>query len=259
MRHRCSFTEPLCFTALWSWRLSSFGFALACVALILIHESSFPLQSLLYILGLAILCSLNALFLGGTALLMIWRKGMRGIGLSLKALTVSVIVLFYPSFLIVQAFTLPPLREVSTDLKDPPLFSTSEKVRHFRSPFLHEDLSQLKAEVQKQAYPDLQTLKLDLTLKEAWPLIQEALKACRWTLIETSFPIRESQDGHIEASVQSFLLKLPYDITLRIRNIKNQTEIDIRAATRFNHHDLGENATLIRSFTTALQTVLEEE
>jgi hypothetical protein len=54
--------------------------------------------------------------------------------------------------------------------------------------------------------------------------------------------------GRLEAVDRSRLLKMPSDITVRVRPRVDGTRIDIRSASRFGSHDLGANAGYIRDF-----------
>jgi uncharacterized protein (DUF1499 family) len=47
---------------------------------------------------------------------------------------------------------------------------------------------------------------------------------------------------------RTLLLRLPDDITVRIRPRADGTRIDIRSASRLGHHDFGANAARIRRF-----------
>jgi uncharacterized protein (DUF1499 family) len=47
---------------------------------------------------------------------------------------------------------------------------------------------------------------------------------------------------------RTLLLKLPDDITVRIRPRADGTRIDIRSASRLGNHDFGANAARVRRF-----------
>jgi uncharacterized protein (DUF1499 family) len=47
---------------------------------------------------------------------------------------------------------------------------------------------------------------------------------------------------------RSFLLRLPDDITVRIRPRADGSRIDVRSASRIGTHDLGQNARRIRAY-----------
>jgi uncharacterized protein (DUF1499 family) len=54
--------------------------------------------------------------------------------------------------------------------------------------------------------------------------------------------------GRIEAIDRTFLLRIPDDITVRIRPRADGARIDVRSASRIGNHDLGENARRIRRY-----------
>jgi uncharacterized protein (DUF1499 family) len=54
--------------------------------------------------------------------------------------------------------------------------------------------------------------------------------------------------GRLEAIDRTFLLRLPDDITVRIRGRADGSRIDVRSASRLGTHDLGQNARRIRAY-----------
>jgi uncharacterized protein (DUF1499 family) len=54
--------------------------------------------------------------------------------------------------------------------------------------------------------------------------------------------------GRIEAIDRTFLLRMPDDITVRIRPRADGARIDVRSASRLGTHDLGQNAQRIRAY-----------
>jgi uncharacterized protein (DUF1499 family) len=78
--------------------------------------------------------------------------------------------------------------------------------------------------------------------------VQKAAGNLGWQVIEAVPPGGRIGTGRLEAVDRTFLLKLPDDITVRLRPRADGTRIDIRSASRFGSHDLGVNAARIRSF-----------
>jgi uncharacterized protein (DUF1499 family) len=54
--------------------------------------------------------------------------------------------------------------------------------------------------------------------------------------------------GRLEAIDRTFLLRLPDDVTVRLRPRADGTRIDVRSASRIGTHDLGQNARRIRAY-----------
>jgi uncharacterized protein (DUF1499 family) len=69
-----------------------------------------------------------------------------------------------------------------------------------------------------------------------------------WRIIEAVKPGGRMGLGRLEAVDRTFLLRLPDDVTVRIRPRADGTRIDVRSASRIGTHDLGANAARIRRF-----------
>jgi uncharacterized protein (DUF1499 family) len=102
--------------------------------------------------------------------------------------------------------------------------------------------------LQREAYLQIAPLTLDLPPEEAFELVRRAAANQGWQIIEAVKPGGRIGLGRLEAVDRSLLLRLPDDITVRIRPRADGTRIDIRSASRIGSHDLGTNARRIRSF-----------
>jgi uncharacterized protein (DUF1499 family) len=61
----------------------------------------------------------------------------------------------------------------------------------------------------------------------------------------------ETEDGEnivLNAVAYSYLLGFPSDVSVRIEDRGESTYVDMRSASRYGRHDLGENATRIERF-----------
>ena len=56
----------------------------------------------------------------------------------------------------------------------------------------------------------------------------------------------------IGALARSFVLDLPVDVAVRITADEDSTLVDMRSASRYGRHDLGDNARRIAAFLAAL-------
>jgi uncharacterized protein (DUF1499 family) len=102
--------------------------------------------------------------------------------------------------------------------------------------------------MQRQAYPQVAPLSLDLSPEEAFEIARKAAANRGWEVIETVRPGGRLGLGRIEAIDRTFLLRIPDDITVRIRPRADGARIDVRSASRIGNHDLGENARRIRRY-----------
>jgi uncharacterized protein (DUF1499 family) len=102
--------------------------------------------------------------------------------------------------------------------------------------------------MQREAYAQIAPLTLDIAPEEAFALVRKAAENLGWQVIEATPPGGRSGLGRLEAVDRSLILKLPEDITIRVRPRVDGTRIDIRSASRYGSHDLGTNAKRIRNF-----------
>jgi uncharacterized protein (DUF1499 family) len=98
---------------------------------------------------------------------------------------------------------------------------------------------------------------LDLEADEAWQIVQKAVAARKWRIVDQVMPGGRIGIGHIDAVDKTLLMGFPQDVTIRVRPLAGQTRIDIRSASRFGRHDFGGNARRIQRFAQELQTQLD--
>jgi uncharacterized protein (DUF1499 family) len=102
--------------------------------------------------------------------------------------------------------------------------------------------------MQRASYVQIAPLTLDIGPEEAFALVRKAAENLGWRVIEAVPPGGRVGLGRLEAVDRSLILRVPYDITVRVRPRVDGTRIDIRSASRFGNHDLGANADHIRDF-----------
>jgi uncharacterized protein (DUF1499 family) len=240
--------EPVSRAALWSPRLAWFALAVTLMALALVRfrrvEITVGVVPLAAGLALAACAAGLALF----AFWRIWREGRRGLSSAIGGLLLAGLVLAYPGFFAARGLTLPALKDVSTDIDNPPSFSRAQAVLQARGGWVPPEVPAEVRRMQRQAYPQVAPLSLDLSPEEAFEIARKAAANRGWQVIETVRPGGRLGLGRIEAIDRTFLLRIPDDITVRIRPRADGARIDVRSASRIGNHDLGENARRIRRY-----------
>ncbi|MBZ6076240.1 DUF1499 domain-containing protein [Microvirga puerhi] len=247
MRHLI-IEEPYSRPAKWSPMVAWFALAVTAMAAGLIRFGRIDYESGFAALGAGIVVALLAVAFSFMAFIRIWQEGRRGLGAAVRGLVIAGLVLAYPAWMAVKAATLPPITDVSTDTDDPPTFSRSRAALEARGGRIPPDVSPAVREAQRQAYTRIAPLTLDVGPDEAFEVVQSAAKRLGWEVIEAVPPGGRVGTGRLEAVARSFLLKVPDDVTVRIRPRADGTRIDIRSASRMGKHDLGANAARIRAF-----------
>ena len=167
------------------------------------------------------------------------------------AITDEVIALFCvlaPLYGLMQGQGAPPIHDISTDLKNPPIFRAAPMGRpDFANPLSREtpDLAQIQA----RAYPDIKTLRFSEKPAPIFAALKSLLQQEGVSLTD----MHES-DGHLEGVATTFIMGFKDDIVFRLRPSRGGTALDMRSVSRIGVSDLGANASRIRKIREALQS-----
>jgi uncharacterized protein (DUF1499 family) len=249
--------EPISAASIWARRFALFAATLSLLDIALTRSAKIELSATLTLIGAVLICACTALLLAGTAAVIIWQTGRRGIGRMLSAFVLSMIVLAYPLYLAGKAVSLPQINDVATDLVNPPSFSSTAHARLMRDGLVYGDTSLDWRDAQRRAYPDMQPIVIDAESDEAFQLVQKTIAARGWIIVEQVPPSKQNPIARIDAIDRSLIMGFPNDITIRLTPAQGQTRIDLRAASRFGKHDFGDNARRIMRFAQELQNQLD--
>lgn len=243
--------------ARWSRRLAFLAFIIFVVTFAVhrIDELQTPLA--MNISGIAIAMSLFALVLGIAAMINIWTEGYSGTGKALSGVILSALVLAGPLWLMPSILTLPRIYEVTTDLNSPPRFDKIAALR--RGEDVNPPAFQRSVvELQNAAYPDLQPLPIDRPVDAAFSAVRDAVQNLSWRIVSEVAP-SGSQAGIIEATHQSLIFGFRDDVAIRVSPMPaGGTRVDVRASARYGNHDMGRNATRVRTLFSEVKTRLAE-
>ena len=251
--------EPVARLAVWSRRLAVFALATVLVALALSRSRAADPGAALAVfaasLGMAVLAGL----LAAAAAAVIWRDGLRGAGQTAFALALAAAILAYPAYLAAVAFALPPIHDVSTDLKSPPTFLLSARARAARAGHTPPPSSEATRAAQKAAYPDIAPIRVEMDSTDAYQLALSVAGDLGWRVVDTA-PPNLGGDGAavIEATGRSLFFGFVDDIAIRIRPGATQTIIDVRSVSRVGRNDFGANAEHVRKFAAAVEEDMRE-
>lgn len=139
----------------------------------------------------------------------------------------------------------PPIHDITTDLAEPPRFVAILPLRQ-DAPNPAEYGGASVALAQQSAYPDINTLLLDMPAEQAFPLVQETVKRLGWKVV-AAVP----EEGRIEATDTTFWFGFTDDIVVRVTPAGHRSLVDIRSVSRVGRSDAGTNAARIRRFLAA--------
>lgn len=135
----------------------------------------------------------------------------------------------------------PPIHDITTDLADPPVFVMAEQQRGPGANTLEIDD---EAVVQQgRAYPDIQTLRTDLSIEAAFERALQVAREMGWEIYH-----QDLNAGVIEAVDTTAVMAFRDDVVIRVRSNAQGTLLDLRSVSRVGVSDLGANAKRIRTF-----------
>jgi hypothetical protein len=246
--------EPVAGAARWSRRLAIFAAAIAVVAVALARIQAAAPTAALTVFAAALVIAAIAIVLAGSAAVAIWRDGLKGAGQAAFGFALAAALFAYPAYLAVVAFALPPINQVTTDLASPPPFMLSTKARAARTGAEPPPLDDETRAAQRAAYPDLETVKVEMDSSEAYRLSLSVASDLGWRILDAEPPnLAGNGSALIEATDRSLFFGLVSDIAIRIQPGATRTAIDVHSVSRIGKHDFGANAARIRRFIAAVK------
>jgi uncharacterized protein (DUF1499 family) len=155
-----------------------------------------------------------------------------GVGSGLAAVAILVLALR-------PGADLPAINDITTDLEDPPLFSTTDRDTSYPA--------ERFAPQQRVAYPDLEPIRISSAPDRALVLASETAESLDWEIISV-----DPAAGHLEARAVSLIFRFVDDVVVRVRPTAVGAVIDVRSKSRDGRGDLGVNARRIRAFAAAI-------
>jgi len=158
------------------------------------------------------------------------------------SLILAMVPLIGAVLFLLKTWQIPPIHDVSTDTVNPPRFVLAKETRHPS----HNALvyGPKNAELQRQAYPSVETLFLSRKSSEVILVAEETVLKLGWKIYGVG-----RHTNIIEAYTETALLKFVDDIIIRVEPVSaNESRLDIRSASRVGVSDLGANAARIQLF-----------
>jgi uncharacterized protein (DUF1499 family) len=244
MARRPFHDEPMSRVAIWSSRLALFAFVVAALSIIIVRSGLLEIIPALATFAAALVFAGLAILLAFAAFVVIWRQGVPGLGRALLGLFLGLVLLAYPAYLGTRALRLPAISDITTDTANPPRFEVLARLRpRGRNDYPGPQVAAL----QRSAYPDIAPLELDAPPKVAYDAALALVTKRKWYIGDARAPTLARRDGVIEAVARSPIMGFRDDVVIRVTPIGQGARIDMRSASRFGDHDLGANASRIRS------------
>lgn len=163
-----------------------------------------------------------------------WRAG--------AAIGLGLLVALVPYRWMRQGQAVPPIHDISTDLERPPEFRAILPLRA-DAPNPAEYGGPAIAAQQREGYPDIGPLRLEVGPGDAFARALAAAKALGWEIVAA-----DSALGRIEATETTRWFGFKDDVVVRIAPVAGGSRVDVRSVSRVGKGDVGTNAARIRDY-----------
>ena len=136
-----------------------------------------------------------------------------------------------------------PIHDVSTDTANPPQFVAVMPLRAAAKAANSTDYDAKTAQLQKETYPDIGPLHLDLSPSQALDRTLAAARSMGWEIVAS-----DPAQGRIEATATTFWFGFKDDIVVRLAAEGTGSRVDVRSLSRIGSSDVGANAQRIRAY-----------
>jgi len=234
-------------TAEWSRRIGAFSIVLFLTSALSHRFGLIETPPFLWLLGLCFLLAVLGFISALAAAVRIWRRGFLGAGSAAFGLFFSVIVLIPYAFSVYGFLTHPRLSDITTDTARPLAMPLAAALREPPMETL-DTTGERAASLQADAYSDLTGRRYEYDKQNVVLAVTELIAERHWTMLSPMPTADAGQSVTIEAVGYSFLLGFPSDVAIRIEDRSDATYVDMRSASRYGEHDMGENAKRIERF-----------
>jgi Protein of unknown function (DUF1499) len=252
-------SEPVSRLASWSRNLAIFAVVAVLVSIVIVRFGFLEIKPALATFFGALACAGVSILVGLVGAAMIWQSGERGISRIVLAFLIDVALLAYPAYLGLQYRKLPAIHDITTDPIDPPRFEALARLRSGdgANPAAYAGL--YSAEQQRIAYPDIETVELELPVQRAYEITLQLVTKRKWLIIDERAPQPPRRIGRIEAVARTPIMGLREDVSIRITPDDEDSRVDIRSASRYFESDLGSNAARVRKLIDDLNSAADAE
>lgn len=250
-------SEPVSSLASWSRNLAVFSVVAVLVSILIVRFGFLEIKPALATFFGALAFAGLSILVGFAGAVAIWQSGSRGTSRILLAFLIDAALLAYPAYLAVQYRKLPPIHDITTDPIDPPRFEALARLRtgEETNPAVYAGL--YSAEQQRIAYPDVETVELEVPVQRAFEITLQLVNKRKWLVIDERPPQPPRRIGRIEAVARTPIMGFREDVSIRVTPDGEDSRVDIRSASRYFKSDLGSNAARVLKLIDDINTAAE--
>lgn len=171
----------------------------------------------------------------------------RGRVIAIVALVLGALAWFVPWNLRRGAMEYPPIHDITTDTRTPPVFVAVAPLRQ-NAPNPVEYQGDSVAAAQQQAYPDIRPMMMAMPVDSAFSMALRTARGMGWELVDQS-----RREGRIEATATTPWFGFKDDVVIRVTSASGISRVDVRSKSRVGRGDAGTNAARIRAYLEALR------
>jgi hypothetical protein len=250
-------SEPVSSLATWARNLALFSVIAVVVSILIVRFGFLEMKPALATFFGALALAVLSILVGLAAFAAIWQNGSRGMSRILLALLVDAIILAYPAYLGLQYRKLPPIHDITTDPIDPPRFEALARLRSGEGANSAVYAGLYSAEQQRLAYPDIDTVELEVPPQRAYDVTLALVAKRKWLVIDERPPQPPRRIGRIEAVARTPIMGFREDVSIRVTPDGDDSRVDIRSSSRYFESDLGSNAARVSKLIDDINTAAE--
>jgi len=213
-----------------------------------------PFPAVLPVLLTGILLAIVALFTAIFALTRIWQFGGLGTGSAIAGIVYAIPGVLLAGIVIFAVIAYPRIADVTTDADNPPQF----RVLHVNG--ANQDASDAgtgQGGGQPVEITGIAARHYPAGIDAVYDAVIAILANRGWAVASDSAPDGGRDIITIEASARTLLFAFADDLAIRLTGTPDGTRVDMRSASRWGRHDLGQNGRRIRAFMGELDLVLQ--
>jgi hypothetical protein len=229
----------------WSRRTAAFSAVLLLTVFIGHYFNLVETPVFLWVLAIVALLAALALLFAGFAFSRVWNFGDYGGRDITVGVLLALLVLTPYGIAAYWATIFPPLRDISTDFDEPPALDVAGRTKDMN---VLSPPTPGEQRLQTDSYPLVTARSYDLPFETVVTAVETVLDRRDWDLTGPYPELAGQSEVTITAIARSFVLGLPADVAIRITDDGDTVIVDMRSASRYGRHDLGDNATRITDF-----------
>ncbi|MBZ9869771.1 DUF1499 domain-containing protein [Mesorhizobium sp. BR1-1-9] len=229
----------------WSRRTAAFSAVLLLTVFVGHYFNLVETPVFLWVLAIVALLAALALLFAGFAFSRVWNFGDYGGRDITVGVLLAVLVLTPYGIAAYWATIFPPLRDISTDFDEPPALDVTGRTKDMN---VLSPPTPGEQRLQTDSYPLVTARSYDLPFETVVAAVETVLDRRNWDLTGPYPELAGQSDVTITAVARSFVLGLPADVAIRITDDGDTVIVDMRSASRYGRHDLGDNAARITDF-----------